>query len=477
MNMKFYALFAAMLLNGSIAFAQNDPTIMTINGQPVSRSEFEYSYNKNNSEGVIDKKSVREYVDLFVNYKLKVQAALDARLDTLSSFKAEFLQYRDQQIRPLMITNNDVEVEAHKIYDETKLRVCANGGLVKPAHILLRLGQKASSEEQAKAKNRADSIYNALRKGASFAALAQKYSDDKGSAKRGGEIAWISKGQTVKAFENAAFSMKVGELSKPVLSEYGYHIIKLMGKQDFFPYDSVKTDIKRFIDARGIRERIIDEKLDSISKATPGSKGREDVLDRATNQLTATDSQLKYLVQEYHDGLLLYEISNRMVWDRASSDEKGLAAYFAKNKKKYTWEQPRFKGIAYHVKDAADVAAVKKALKGKDFDEWAEVLKQTFNADSVTRIRAEKGIFRQGDNAFVDSLVFKSHAKIEKVKDYPIDATYGKVLKSKPENYKDVKSLVVADYQDQLENEWVADLRKKYKFVVNQDVLATVNKH
>ena len=93
-----------MLLSGGIAFAQNDdPTIMTINGQPVSRSEFEYSYNKNNSEGVIDKKSVDEYVDLFVNYKLKVLAAKEARIDTLSSFKKEFLQYRDQQIRPTMI--------------------------------------------------------------------------------------------------------------------------------------------------------------------------------------------------------------------------------------------------------------------------------------------------------------------------------------------------------------------------------------
>ena len=78
--MKFYALFAAMLLSGGTAFAQNDdPTIMTINGQPVSRSEFEYSYNKNNSEGVIDKKSVDEYVDLFVNYKLKVLAAKEDR--------------------------------------------------------------------------------------------------------------------------------------------------------------------------------------------------------------------------------------------------------------------------------------------------------------------------------------------------------------------------------------------------------------
>ena len=65
---------AAMMAQAQSA---NDPTIMTINGQPISRSEFEYSYNKNNSEGVIDKKSVEEYVDLFINYKLKVQAAID----------------------------------------------------------------------------------------------------------------------------------------------------------------------------------------------------------------------------------------------------------------------------------------------------------------------------------------------------------------------------------------------------------------
>lgn len=77
-----------MLLCGSMAYAQKtDPVVMKINGEPISRSEFEYSYNKNNSEDVIDKKTVDEYVDLFVNYKLKVAAAIDAKLDTLSSFK------------------------------------------------------------------------------------------------------------------------------------------------------------------------------------------------------------------------------------------------------------------------------------------------------------------------------------------------------------------------------------------------------
>ena len=430
--MRFYALFAAMLLSGSIAFAQNDdPTIMTINDQPVSRSEFEYSYNKNNSEGVIDKKTVNEYVDLFVNYKLKVLAALDAHIDTTASFKQEFLQYRDQQVRPAMISSGDVEAEAQKIYEEAKQRVSKSGGMVHPAHILIRLGQKA----------------------------------------------WISRGQTVKTFEDAAFSLKVGEISKPILSEFGYHIIKLMGKQDFYPYDSVKNDILRFIDAKGIRERIINEKLDSIARTLPAGSDRETVLDQKASELSAHDKNLKYLVQEYHDGLLLYGISNRMVWERAANDEQAQATYFAKNKKKYRWEHPRFKGIAYHTKDAADVAAVKKCVKGKPFSQWAELLRRKFNADSVVRVKVEEGIFKKGDHPVVDSLVFKTSAKVEKVKGYPYDATFGKILKKGPQEYTDVKAWVIADYQDQLEKEWVATLRKKYQFVVYPEVLATVNKH
>ena len=113
--MKFKVILSVLLLSTTMAYGQTDPTIMTINGQPVSRSEFEYSYNKNNADGVIDKKSVDEYVDLFINYKLKVQAALDAHLDTLSSFKKEFLSYRNQQVRPTFITDADVEAEGHKL--------------------------------------------------------------------------------------------------------------------------------------------------------------------------------------------------------------------------------------------------------------------------------------------------------------------------------------------------------------------------
>lgn len=204
--------------------------------------------------------------------------------------------------------------------------------------------------------------------------------------------------------------------------------------------------------------------------ATPQS-----VLAEKEKQMEASDSDLKNLIREYHDGLLLFEISTRMVWDKAAKDEAGLQAYFKKNKKNYKWDAPRFKGMAYHVKTQGDVKAVKDCVKGLSFDKWAEKLRSTFNNDSTIRIRVEKGLFKQGDNPLVDREVFGKNTEVKPLKDYPIDAVYGKVIKA-PQTLDDVRGLVTADYQDALEKEWVASLRKKYPVVVNRDVLATVNK-
>ena len=473
--MKSKLLIGAMLLCGNIVFAQvDDPVVMKINGQPVSRSEFEYSFNKNNSEGVIDKKSVDEYVDLFVNYKLKVEAAKEARLDTLKSFLNEFAGYRDQQIRPAMITDADIEAEVRRIYEETRSRIDGNGGMTKPAHILVMVKQKADEAQQKAAKERIDSIYNALQNGADFAELAKKCSDDKGTAANGGELQWIAKGMTLKEFEDAAWALEKGQMSKPVLSPAGWHIILLKDKGNFFDYDSQRADIVRYIEQRGLREKIIDNKLDSIGKAQ--NTTAEKVLEAKRLELEANDSDLRNLIKEYYDGLLLYEISNRTVWEKAAADEAGLVAYFKKNKKNYKWDAPRFKGIAYHVKDQADVKAVKDAVKGLPFDQWADKLRKTFNNDSILRIRVEKGIFKQGDNALVDREVFGVDTIAKGLKDYPIDAVYGQKLKA-PKEMTDVKAQVLADYQDALEKEWVEGLRRKYAVEIDEEVLKTVNKH
>ncbi len=474
--MKFKSLLAAMLIVASSAGAQTaDPVVMTINGKPVLRSEFEYSYNKNNSETVVDKKSVADYVPLFVNYKLKVLAAEAAGIDTTSAFRKEFLSYRDQQVRPSFINDDDVEAEARKIYKETQTRIDSNGGLVRPSHILLMLKQNATQAEQDAAKLRADSIYTALVKGANFADLARRLSDDKGSASRGGDISWVQKGQTVKEFEDVVFAMKKGELSKPFLSPFGYHIVKLMDKQNFFPYDTLRADIRRFIDQRGLRDHIVSQKLDSLAKDAQPATTVQSLLDKRADEMAAKDPALRNLIREYHDGLLLYEISNRLVWDKAAKDEAGLAAFFKKNRKRYAWTEPRFKGIAYNCKDAADVEAVKRSIKKVNFDDWAETLRKQFN-DSTLRIKVVKGIFKKGDNALVDREIFQVDTTYTAPKGYEHTAVFGKKLKA-PKTYDDVRELVVADYQEYLEKQWIANLRKQYPVVLNEEALATVNKH
>ena len=311
----------------------SDPVVMTINGQNVTRSEFEYSYNKNNGDEVIEKTTVEQYVPLFVNYKLKVAAALDARLDTLASFKAEFAKYRDQQVRPSIVTSEDVENEARKIYDDRQ-KMIGDKGLIRPAHILIRLSQKASSAAQDSAKARIDSIYACLRSGADFADLATRLSQDPGSAKRGGLLPWICIGQTLKEFEDVAFSLNKGEMSEPFLSPVGYHIVKMTDRKQLEPYDSLRANIITFIEKRNLRDAIAQRKVSEMVKSSNGQLTAAEIMQQRADSLAKADEAMKYLIQEYHDGLLLFEVSNREVWEKAAADSVGQMKWYKKYRKK-----------------------------------------------------------------------------------------------------------------------------------------------
>lgn len=474
---KTILCFAFALLAVS-ASAQQDPVVMTVNGVDVPRSEFEYSFNKNNSDGVIDKKSVDEYVDLFVNYKLKVAAAMDEKLDTLSSFKQEFAMYRDQQVRPTLVTDAEVLAEARKAYDRTKEAIGPRG-LILPAHIFLRLSTKATAQEQEKVRQRADSVWRALKAGADFAELAGKVSQMSRTASRGGTIGWMQPNQTYPEFEDAAYALQPGEFSQPVLTPDGYHIILMKERKQLEPFEQLKDMIVRSFEQQGIRNAIADQKVGQLVDDSQGKLTKDQLMSKRADSLAAVDPEARYLIQEYHDGLLLYEISNRQVWERAAKDEAGLKAWFDTHKKNYSWSEPHYKGIAYHVKDKADVKAVKKCLKGLPFEQWAEVLRTTFNPDTIVRIRVEKGLFKPGDNGTIDRMVFKvRNTKTDAANaNYPIEAVYGKKLKKRPEDYTDVRSQVVADYQDYLEKEWIASLRRRYPVKINKEVLKTVNQH
>ncbi len=314
--------------------ATDDPVLMTIAGKDITRSEFEYSYNKNNTSATVDRKDIEAYVDLFVNYKLKVKAAEDAGYDTLASFRKEFRTYRDQQIRPLINVAEAEERACREQYDGT-VKSLAGRQLCLVAHIFVRLKQKTTAEEQAQAKATADSIYNRLMLGDDFATLAKAHSEDLQSKARGGELGWFGPGQLVQEMEDVMYALDKGEISKPLLSAAGYHIVRLNDKKDLEPYEKLRPQILRFLQSRGLRERLVTEVVDSAAGRlgiTP-----EEVMDLEAERLCQKSSELRNLVQEYHDGLLLYEICKERVWDPAALDTAGMKKHHKKNRKRMKW--------------------------------------------------------------------------------------------------------------------------------------------
>jgi peptidyl-prolyl cis-trans isomerase SurA len=196
------------------------------------------------------------------------------------------------------------------------------------------------------------------------------------------------------------------------------------------------------------------------------------VLDYEDSRLEQKYPEFGHLMQEYRDGILLFDVSNRRVWDKASKDESGLATFFEENKANYKWTSPRFKGVIVHCKDKKTAKAVKKLTKKNPEEDWVNVIRKTLNNDSVSVVKVEKGLFAKGDNKYVDKEKFKGD-NVEPLKDYPVTIVIGKMLKNGPESYKDVRGPVTADYQNYLEADWIKELKGKYKVEINQQILKT----
>ena len=477
--MKKIAFLVASLMVGLSAVAQTgDPVVMKINGKNITRSEFEYSFNKNNSDGVLDKKTVEEYVPLFVDFKLKVAEAESQRIDTLGTIRKELDGYKEQMVLPTLVDNDYIEREARRTYDQTASRF-EGQDLLTASHILVLMRQDATAEQQTAAKVRIDSIYGVLKAvpkeqlAERFAELAKEKSDDKGSARQGGALGQFGKGMMIPDFEQAAYALKAGEMSAPVKSTVGWHIILMTERHPFESYEYHHDNIIKFLEQRGIKEASANAYLDSV--ANERSISRAELVDELHEKLMAKDAELKNLSQEYYDGTLMYEVTKKDVWDKAQQNTAGQEAYFKAHKKDYAWDSPRFCGIAIHTKDAATMAQVKKLLKGVAEEDLAKKA-VSLNNDSVKVVRVERGIFKQGDNAGVDKLVFGKNVELKPMAGYPVTDVWGKKVKA-PRTMMDVKGQVTADYQNEQERLWVEKLRKKFAVEVYDDVIKTVNKH
>lgn len=465
--------FFCSLLALNVWAQKSDPVLMRVNGVDVPRSEFEYSYNKNRTEeNTASSTSLEQYVDMFIDYKLKVQAALDARLDTVSSFKQEFLQVRDAQLTPYLVDEAYIDSVAQAVYAQN-VQYIAGLDLIKPAHILLMVSQNATEAEKALIKQRADSVYSAIQSGASFEEMAQRFSDDHATARRGGQLPWMVPDAQLKEFSTAAYKLQKGEIGAPFEAPYGFQILKMTDRRTYGTFAEERAEILKILKQRGVEEQSAEAKLQKL--ITDGRGTRQEVLDSVLSA-HLDNPELKYLVKEYHDGLLFYQIMKDKIWDPAKNDLKAQANYFAINKKKYRWSEPRFKGYVIHAHNKKQANAARKLLKANEQGDWKKVIKETFNKDSVTVVVSGPMLCKEGENVYVDQLVFKQNSTFKMPTKYAASTTYGKKLKQ-PKTYEDVKSEVETDLQVAREAEWLAVLRKKYPVTIYEDVLATVNKH
>lgn len=570
--------------------AQEDKVLMTIDGKPVMLSEFEYIYRKNSQEAAGSQKSMEEYLDLFVNFKLKVTEAERRGIDTTADFIKELKGYR-AQATPKYLTDNEameqlllrtyqwscvdrrvahIAIECPMSADsatveqalarinEARDRVTTGKKIVKgkgakarvtyakkedfkavakevstdPSvkdsegelgwispfrfvypfekavyttpvgevtevfrspygfHIALVEEERPHDEVQAshimkatprgdslaaeRAKVVIDSIYElVMQPDAKFDEIARELSDDKGSAMRGGSLGWFGHGAMVKPFEDAVFGLQnVGDITKPFQSRFGWHIAKLDGKRGTLPYEEKKDEIKKRVQ----RDERIQEVKESFLKKTraeynlPAEMSDAEVMEYADAHLEEKYVDLARLVQEYHDGILLFDVSLEEVWDKAAKDTAGLEAFFSQHKADYVWDEPRFKGVVVYCKDKNSLKAAQSIVKRAQPDSVNSYLKR-LNTDSVTYVRMEQGLWLKGRNGAIDKFGFKDKkAEYKADEKMPFVYVQGKVLKG-AEVYTDDRNKVTSDYQEYLDAKWIEELKAKYPVVIYKEVL------
>ena len=384
--------------------------------------------------------------------------------------------------------------------------------------------------------------------GADFADVARRFSQDPGSARNGGSLGWFGRGMMVQPFDSVAFALADGEISKPLATSFGYHIIYRTAHRKGKDFEEFKkSELKRmesderanaperaFIDrvaplygasvsedALRQANEIIDRagKLDldvlaeiealnvpvvrcsgntlSFAEILGGSAPagvmatdmgrayvadavdaafRSQVHDAARKSLYVENADYRNLINEYRDGILLYEISNRNVWERAASDKVGLENHFLRNRDKYTWKEPHFKSYVLCATDDATLdraMAFANTLSTIDPEAFVEQMRKEFGSS----VRVERVIAAKGENAITDYLGYGAEAPKadphSKWKSYGSFA--GRVIDA-PEVAADVRGAAVTGYQGELESRWVKHLRNVYPVEVNKKVLGDLKK-
>ena len=668
-NINFLKLFvlASFIMPAFLANAQSKldkQVLMTIGDQDVTVKEFSDVYYKNNLKSdVIEKKSVDEYLDLFTTFRMKVMEAERLQLDTSAKFQKELAGYRKQLAKPFMSSDDiteelleeayqrkqkdirashilircdknalpsdtlkaynkamdirkkalakgadfaaladqyseDPSAKGMKATDQNPARPGNHGdlgyftvfdmvypfetgayntkegeismpirsdfgyhiikvnsvtdamGSIQAAHIFLQLPYDAPEEDVAAMKQKADNIYNELMKkdGKNWADMVSQYTDDKGTISRDGTLSSFTVSRIVPEFIEVCKSLEIGQIAKPIRTNYGFHIIKLLGysgvdtfekekqalaervekdmrskkseelvlkqvkseykfkqndknletfmatidssilRKEYEPTDKVNmnatlfslennpTKVSDFVNY--IKENMKMQKF--TSPATYAYQLYESfsngvVMDYADAHLEEKYPEFKALVQEYRDGILLFDLMDQEVWSKAVKDTLGLEEFHQRNASKYMWGDRAFATIITITRPES-LPKVKALLdSGIELDS----LRSIVHRDSIPAVFVRKGYYQKGDNNFVDQTEWKVGVRNEIPSTVDQSTTIvciRELRKPEQKTLKEARGLVTSDYQVELEQKWVQSLKERYPVKINEKVLDKVRK-
>tara|TARA_B110000046_G_scaffold28052_1_gene28872 strand:+ start:197497 stop:199437 length:1941 start_codon:yes stop_codon:yes gene_type:complete len=206
------------------AQSKGDAVFIDFGDEKITRAEFKRVYQKNNSGEIISKSTVDEYLDLYINFKLKVKEAVSLEMDKEPAFIKELSGYRKQLAQPYLTADGIIEELKKEAFDRLQYDV-------KASHILIKLDQDASPEDTAAAYKRVVRVKKNLENGQDFELMAKQYSDDPSAKTNGGSLGYFTSFYMLYPFESAAYNTEAGKISKVVRTQYGYHVLKVIDKR------------------------------------------------------------------------------------------------------------------------------------------------------------------------------------------------------------------------------------------------------
>jgi len=394
---KTKILLAACILSGTVAIAQTtpkkkptvakapqvitvaapvveDPIMLIVGGDAVTRAEFESIYRKNNSKDTASsRKALEEYLQLFINFKLKVKAAKVAGKDTAKAFQTELKGYRRQLAQPYLTDKNVNDKLIQEAYDRSKKDV-------KASHILISLPSEPLPKDTLAAYTKAMKIRERLIKGEDFALLARQNSDDPSAKQNDGDLGYFTSMMMFYPFESAAYLTPIGEISAPVRTKFGYHILKVTNVRDAQGQVHVAHIMVK--NPENAKDSIIAENKKKIDEINSKIKKGDDF------------------------GQLASQFSD----DRSSGKNGGQLPWFGTGKM-----VPEFEKVAFELKNDNEVSEpfrtpygwhIVKRLERKgvqSFDEVKAELKSKISKDSRSQLSSDAVIARvKKENGFTE---------------------------------------------------------------------------